>query len=393
MDKDRRTSFLILKDIETDDSWSNLAVNNNIAREGADNPAFIRELVYGVLRNQFRLDYNINRYLKKPGIGKSERLLLRMGFYQMAMMNSVPDHAAISETVKLADVFVNGKKPFVNAVLRSFQRDGGELLPDGNNDSVNYSFHPSIIKLWTKAYGKEKAIELIKSCNTVPPFTVRINPLRDDGSPVTFSIDSDDYRNGRFSVQDEASQMAVKMLAPKPGSTLIDVCAAPGGKSCAAAELMENRGKIFAFDLYEQRAGLIAKEAARLGIDIITAGQRDAEKSFDDLAQAADYVICDVPCSGLGVLRRKPEMKLRDISRELGELPGIQKNILKNASMALKHGGRILYSTCTVNPDENEAVSKWFLNNNPEFSIVCEKQLFPEEGGHDGFYICVMEKK
>ena len=169
MDKDRRLAFLILKDIDKQAAWSNLSLNGYIAKGEADEPAFIRELVYGVLRNQLLLDYNIDSFLKKPNIGVSERVLLRMGFYQLSMMDGVAEHAAVAETVKLADAFVKGKKAFVNAVLRSFQRSGAELKCPKREDgdikylSVKYSAHESVVRLWTEAYGSEKAEELLKN--------------------------------------------------------------------------------------------------------------------------------------------------------------------------------------------------------------------------------------
>ena len=176
MDRDRRLAFLILKDIETRGSWSNLAVNEYISKQGAGQPAFVRELVYGCIRNRILLDYNIRRFLSKPKLSASEKILLRMGFYQLSMMDHVPDHAAVSETVSLAASFMKGRQGFINAVLRSFQRDGKRLLDDGL--STRYSCEKWITDLWTKSYGMEKTEELLKASCTPAPFTVRANTLK-----------------------------------------------------------------------------------------------------------------------------------------------------------------------------------------------------------------------
>ena len=391
---------MILKDIDKQNAWSNLSLNGYIAQGDAQDPAFIRELVYGVLRNRILLDYNIDRFLRKPNIGISERVLLRMGFYQLVMMDGVAEHAAVAETVKLAEAFVKGKKPFINAVLRNFQRSGSELeCPAKDKDyikylSVKYSVHESVARLWTDAYGREQAEELLRISNTVPPLTIRVNPLKcaDGKLPEDRSLDGGGFKNGLFSIQDEASQHAVELLDPKPGDLMMDLCAAPGGKSCCAAERMQNRGRILAFDLYEARAGLIAKEAERLGISIIEAGQHDASVFMPEFEVAADCVLCDVPCSGLGVLRRKPEIKLRDCSKAVKELPELQKAILQTAARYVKPGGKLMYSTCTLDPAENEGVTQDFLNKNKDFAIEAEETLLPQDGGHDGFYICLMRK-
>lgn len=401
MDKDRRLAFLILKDIDKQKAWSNLSIKGYIAGGNADEPPFIRELVYGVLRNQLLLDYNIDCFLKKPGTGISERILLRMGFYQLSMMKGVAEHAAVAETVKLADAFVKGKKGFINAVLRNFQRCGAELnTPSRQEDnimhlSVKYSAHPSIVRLWTEEYGEEQAEELLRISNTVPPLSIRINSLKakEGYAPESMSADSEDFRSGMFSIQDEASQEAVRILAPRPGELMMDMCAAPGGKSCYAAELMHNTGKLLAFDLYGTRAALIRKEAERLGISIISSARHDASVFMPEYAGAADCVLCDVPCSGLGVLRRKPEIKLRDASCAVSVLPKLQLRILEVSAGYVKPGGRLMYSTCTLNNAENEAVTGNFINRYPDLTVETEKTLLPQEGGHDGFYICLMRKK
>ena len=449
MDRDRRTAFLTLKDIEENGKWANLALSEHIAKEGAASPAFVRELVYGCIRQQKLLDYNIARFLKKPGLSASDRALLRMGFYQLAFMDGVADHAAVSETVAIAKAFMKGREGFINAVLRAFQRDGKRLSDDG--PATRFSCAQWIIDLWTGAYGEEKAEELLRESSRPAPLTIRVNSARTGRDALaerltaagfkvhaaslsklclTVSgsglLDTEEYKSGLFSVQGEASALAVEMLGPKPGSTVIDLCAAPGGKTCAAAELMKGQGHLTAFDIYPHRVALIAKEAGRLGFSAENAAENQAQnvqksggqktgqpfitlKAADSavfmpqLAGSADYVIADVPCSGLGTLRRNPEIKLKDLSpseaaKSLEELTKIQYNIILNSAGYLKAGGRVLYSTCTVDPAENDRLVRRALaeiNSRPGQSLSIEKelQLFPSEGGPDGFYICVMQKE
>ena len=420
IDRDRRTAFLTLKDIEENGAWSNLALSEHIRKDGAKSPAFVRELVYWCLRNQFLLDNNIQRFLKKPGLSASNRVLLRMGFYQLALMDGVADHAAVNETVALAAAFMKGRQGFINAVLRSFQRDGKRLLSDSL--SVKYSCAQWIVDLWTKHYGAEKTEAFLKACNSPAPFTIRANTLKKsrkelaeklkelglEASDTALSglclevggsgvLDTSLYRDGLFSVQGEASAAAVEMLAPGPGEVFLDLCAAPGGKTCCAAELMKDSGTVRAFDVYPHRVELIKKEAARLGLSSVSAEEADSQVFQPGLESSADCVLADVPCSGLGTLRRNPEIKLKqqspeDASKALEELCKIQYNILLNALRYAKPGGKVLYSTCTVDPQENEELVRNALALASGYTIEQERQLFPKEGGPDGFYTCLIRR-
>ena len=411
---DRRSAFLILKDIEQNGAWSNLAINSRLSSDPADSPAFVRELVYGVLRNAILLDHNIDRFLARPAIKRPERILLRMGFYQIAFMDSVTGYAAVNETVELAKSFARGRERLINAVLRNFIRDGGRLsVPEADRGETAFSFRPWIADLWREAYGEDFARELMRESCVPADLTLRVNTLKcsrdelaamlPETAPDSFAetamiasggsiISSEAYGNGYFSVQSRMSQYAVQLLDPRPGELLIDMCAAPGGKSCCAAERMENRGRVIAFDLYEHRARLIDKEAERLGITIIESSARDASEPIAELRAKADRVLCDVPCSGLGTIRRKPEIKLREKPKEFEKLPDIQAAILRSASETVMPGGRLMYSTCTINPAENEDITQGFLRENISFEKVYERQFFPQDAG-DGFYICLMERK
>ena len=420
MDRDRRLAFLILKEISAKGTWSNLAVKDALSSEKADSPAFIRELVYGCLRNRKLLDYNIDRFLRSPKLKPSERILLRMGFYQLAFMDGVPDHAAVSETVSLAAAFIKGRQGFINAVLRSFQRDGKRLLDDG--PATRYSCAQWIADLWTKSYGSERAEEYMKASCRPAPFTIRANTIkisRDalaerlralgfEAENCTLSgrcltvkgsgaLDTEEYKNGLFSVQGELSAYAAEILSPKPGESVLDLCAAPGGKTCAAAEMMEDTGRIAAFDVYSHRAELIKKEAERLGHGIIVTGTMDAAVFEPSLEGLWDRVIADVPCSGLGTLSKDPEIKLREMSpneaeKYIAELAEKQSKILENAARCAAPGGCVLYSTCTVDPFENELITERFISEHPGYSIEKQEQIFPSESGREGFYICVIRR-
>lgn len=453
MDKDRRCAFLTLKDIEENSRWANLALADHIKRDAPASPAFVRELVYGVLRNRKLLDYNIARFLKKPGLSVSDRVLLRMGFYQLALMDGVADHAAVNETVALAAAYMKGRQGFINAVLRSIQRDGKRLLDDGAG--TRYSCARWIADLWTEQFGAEQAEAFMKASCAPAPLTIRANlaKISRDGlkakledckaggrdrfevrntelSPRCLKVkgsgllETELYKKGYFSVQGEASCCSVDILDPGPSDTVIDLCAAPGGKSCAAAELMrfkaqksgadgdlnaQRSGRVLSFDLYPHRVELILKEAGRLGLleyaipegktdCIITAGCADSGVFDPQLEGTADCVIADVPCSGLGTLRRNPEMKLAEkspgeASKTLEELTEIQYNILINALRYVKPSGRVLYSTCTVNERENGLLVRRVLEDMRQGRIMAEKKILPSEDGPDGFYICLIENK
>ncbi|NCB41479.1 MAG: 16S rRNA (cytosine(967)-C(5))-methyltransferase RsmB [Clostridia bacterium] len=424
-DTDRRTAFLILKEIDVQGAYSNLALNKHLKSGDVYSAAFVRELVYGVLKNQLLLDYNINQLLQKPGskLKPGERILLRMGLYQLLFMDSVTDYAALNETVNLAGLFAKGQKGFINAVLRSFVRKGKVIaLPDGMEElellSVKYSCHQWIVKLWLDAFGAEKTERLLSAGNEVPPFTLRVNlckwsredcikKLQEVGyvakegthSSTSIHIKGNDilsdnlYRGGYFSVQDESSQLAIGLLDPKPGDVLIDLCAAPGGKSCAAAEKMNNCGCIYSFDLYPQKKVLIEKEIKRLGLSSIVAKTADATVFDLEMKEKADCVLVDAPCSGLGVIRRKPEIKLKPQQDQLEAIACKQLRLLSTACGYVKPGGKLMYSTCTINPEENENVTDQFLKTHPEFSEEKRKQLLPFEDGTDGFYICLMRRQ
>ena len=424
MDLSRKTAFEILFEIEKEEAYSNLTINRFLEKNRPDNPAFIREVVYGVLENKILLDYYLDKLIPSgiKKVKKKEATLLRLGLYQLIFMDSVPDYAAVNETVTLAKKLVRGREGFINGVLRGYMKKGSEVkLPDETKDlkhylSIKYSFPLWLIEKWDKQYGMEECKKLLEASNARPKLSIRVNvnktsreelknyleEKRYEVTEGTFSkrtlhvkgsglLEDERYTEGYFSIQDEASTVAADELGAKPGETVIDVCAAPGGKTSAIAELMGNNGKVYSCDIYEHKLELIDKLAERLDLSIIEPTLLDGTSGNAEWNETADRVLADVPCSGLGVIRRKPEIKYKDIT-DFRELVQIQKSILENAANYVKPGGTLVYSTCTINKDENELQVKAFLENNNGFELISEKQFLPTED-IDGFYVCKMIKK
>ena len=426
MDMDRKVAFHTLLRVEEDQAYSNIELNHQIAKNKPEHPAFARELVYGVIEHKMYLDYLLEQLLTKSirKLKKPVLVILRMGLYQMIFMNSVPDHAGVNESVQLAKRYCFQQVGLINAVLRNFQRRRDKLKqPDQEKDtvrrlSVKYSYDPEIVALWLDQYAPEHVESILAAGNEVPPFIIRVNLLRItreelaeqlqghgyDVSLVDASarllqvrgsalLSLPEYKEGLFSVQDTASVMAMETLAPSAGDTIVDVCAAPGGKSFTCAEIMGNTGRILSFDKYEKKIAAMKKEAARLGASIVEPEVCDATRPREEFFGTADKVICDVPCSGLGVIRRKPEIKyhkLKDQGREFAEL---QYSILEASSQYLKKEGFLLYSTCTINSIENRDVVSRFLKKHDSYELVRSRQLLPDEDGTDGFYFCKIRKK
>ena len=425
MDANRKTAYYTLMDVEAKKSYSNIALNHHIICGKPNKPSFVRELVYGVLENKKLLDYIIGKFIDHgiDSLKTSDLVVLEMGIYQLGYMNSVPEYAAVNESVALAKRFCRGRDAMINAVLRAYIREKNVTLPDRASDeikylSIRYSCEEWIVSMWVDQYGIEETEKILAASQGNPGLIIRVNTLKtgkedlarrleergfevknsticDSALKVTKGsgiLDGKLYKNGLFSIQDESSMKTVEILDPKPGETVIDVCAAPGGKTLAIAERMSNRGEIIATDIYLRKLGIINKEAERLGISIVRTWPWDATKVDSDLLQKADRVLADVPCSGLGVIRRKPEVKYKKKIYEFDSLPRKQMEILKVAAQYVKVGGVLQYSTCTINKNENEKIIKEFLRKNKNFVILEEKQFMPHIDGTDGFYVCKMLK-
>lgn len=435
----RQVAFEVLLKVERDGAYSNLAV----AEALKENPqlderdgAFVRNLVYGALERLILIDYNLGLYLNRPSRKPRAplRTVLRMGAYQLLFMDRVPARAAINESVELAKV---NKSAFaaslVNAVLRRVAENGLRLPEAAEDDpnylAIKYSCPEWIISLWRDAYGLDAAVSLARAALEKPPTVVRANTTRISADEliwrfaeegvVSYKTDMEpdaliiegtaaleellSYKEGLFHVQDLASQLCCRALDPREGETVFDLCSAPGGKAFSAAELMNDAGTVRAFDIYQSRTDLIRSGAARLGLKSVFTYLSDS-RIFNENYGSADKVLCDVPCSGLGVIRRKPEIRFKSAA-DIDNLPKLQYLILCNGAKYLKPGGRLVYSTCALNPRENSEVCDGFLLERPDFEAVeifpelprlgGEKKyltLFPHVHSTDGFFIAAFVK-
>lgn len=434
MDKNRKTAFDALLEIHTKNAYSNIAVNRAVAKNIPDDEAFVRNIVYGVLENQIFLDHKLSQLMKQKlkKVNPKALVLLRMGAYQIEFADSVPAYAAISESVNIAKKVCRGLDGFVNGVLRSYERRNGDFaMPDVSAEpsgylSVKYSYNKDIVDMWLRMYGFEKTEMLMKAGNQAPPLTIRVNRLKTSLDDLKVKLEekgfhaekiktgnaeydeilsemalnvygngiisSDFYKTGMFSVQDISSMLMVSALGPQAGETIIDLCAAPGGKSLCAAEMTGDRAEIISCDVYEHKIELIKKAAERVGASSVNACVNDALIVNERFIGTADRVIVDAPCSGLGVVRRRPEIKLHTTLENIKDLADIQLKILENAASYLKKNGVLVYSTCTISEYENDRVVDMFLKKYKNFSVVCKKQLFPDTDSSDGFYFTVLQR-
>ena len=433
----RQIAFEILLKIEKDKAYSNLAIDSAVKAFCPDSTdcAFISRLVYGVTERKITLDYIISGCLSQPisKLKKEVLIILRLGTYQLIFSDKIPASAAVNESVKLAK---NNKCGFatglVNAVLRKVANDGFTIPEDTDpvkRISVLYSAPEELVKFLSYHYGENNAEEFLKSALQPKKIIIRVNTVKttpeelktqlekegvgvnETSVPNAFQInvnkavyELESYKKGLFHVEDISSQLCVEALAPFENCTMIDVCAAPGGKSFTAAEYMNNKGILYSCDIYESRTDLIKEGAERLGLDCIKPFVNDASQ-FNENFPEADRVLCDVPCSGMGIISKKPEIKYKKLD-DIKELLPIQRKILETASKYVKKGGRLVYSTCSVNPNENRKICDAFLKEHPEFTSVkalphIERNV--DEGDYltlmmhknncDGFFIAVFDRK
>lgn len=427
---DRQLAFQILNKIERDGAYSNLTLDAVLTAEkaGTVSGAFVSALVYGVTERKITLDYILSQFLKQSVKRLKPEVLtiLRLGVYQLKYMDKVPASAAVNESVRLTKkngcAFASG---LVNSVLRKVSQTDVPMPETEDaiyNMSIAYSCPEALVRHYADSYGQENAEGILKTSLGAPPVTVRVNTLKTDirtlreilkaeGVQTEICEDAENvlhvsdtgaiehlqaYRDGLFHVQDLASAMCVRALGAKKGETVLDMCCAPGGKAFTAAQYMQNEGKLLCFDLYAQRAALVNSGAERLGIDILSCSAADASAYNPNLHEKADRVLCDVPCSGLGIIRRKPEIRYKNLEF-IDNLVELQYNILNTASEYVKRGGTLLYSTCTLNPKENEDVCARFLKTHPEYSVQRQADtdyltLFPHKNNSDGFFIAVFKK-
>ena len=415
--------------------YSNIVIDKALEQSGLDlrDAAFATALFYGVLERMLTLDHCIAGFSKTPveKLTPQVREILRVSLYQILYMDSVPDSAAVNEAVNLTRVFCKESAGgFVNGVLRAFLRSGKRVprMAGSRADqlSIQYSCPAWLVQLWLDSYGEENTEGILKTSLGRPPVYIRVNTLKTTADALSVQLEEEGavvrrdemeenclrvsgtgdvtalpaFQEGLFHVQDKSSQLCVKALDARPGMRVLDICAAPGGKSFTAAQWMHGEGELLAMDLYRARAALVAEGAQRLDIGCIAAKEGDASR-YNSKLGLFDRVLCDAPCSGLGIIRRKPEIKYKN-PEELGEIPQLQYNILSNSANYVKKGGILLYSTCTLNPGENEGVVERFLAEHRDFAPCRLPQslgssghtvtLFPHQGDTDGFFISTMER-
>ncbi len=434
-----------LMEIMTEEAYNNMTLRRLLRQNGAmsrQDRAFVTEIVNGTLRNLIYIDHVLNTFSNT----KTEKMkpwilaVLRTAVYQMYFMD-VPYHAAINEAVKLTGV--RGYAPlkaFVNGVLRTIMKYKNEIpLPEQGTVeylSVRYSHPLWLVKMWIAYYGYAEAEQICAFDNQSPDVTIRVNTLKTNREELQKLLEEagveihagkicenalhltktadlsrlEAFQEGLFHVQDESSQLAVEILDPQKGEMILDLCAAPGGKSFTAAEKMENEGKLVSRDIYEHKIELIEEGAERLGISCMECMIKDAAEAEEEGREAFDRVLVDAPCSGLGLMRKKPDIRLKKSGDEIDSLIPMQRQILENAANYVKKGGVLVYSTCTLCRKQNEKNLEWFLKNHPEFEAEDITDFLPKEWdretakdgyitllpyqtGTDGFFISRMRKK
>ena len=431
----REIALKLLIDYEECGKYVNLSLNSHIADGlSGEDRARLTALLYTTVEHKLTYDYYIaaltGRSLDK--ISTHTKCILRLGLCQIVDMDNIPDFAAVNETVKLAKN--PGERSLVNGVLRRAAREKDALpLPKREKNaaryySVLYSLPLPTVKHFIAELGEEEAVKLFDTFNSQAPISLTVNTLKisvDDFiaelqkqgytatrvtfSPITVRLSEPvnpkcikGFAEGWFYVQDEASALAALALSPAAGDVVVDTCSAPGGKSFASAILSSDKAKIHSFDLHESKLSLITDTAARLGLDSVSAAVRDATTPDEALVGTVDKLLCDVPCSGLGVIAKKPDLRYKDISATV-DLPPLQLDILTASSRYLKQGGELVYSTCTLNPRENAEVVLKFLEAKPDFSPVDFAigslksdngmlTLWPHIHNTDGFFISKLRK-
>ena len=440
----REIALDILTAVQKNKAYSNLSLNHAIKESelSAKDIGLLTELVYGTIQRDMTLDYYVSPFIKNPKkIQPWVLSLLKMTVFQMQFLDRVPERAAVHEAVEIAKKRGHrGVASLVNGVLRTIGREGvpqtSEIKDPLERISISTSHPLWLVKLWASQFGIEKTEQMCMENLNAPVQTARVNLLKtsrnevlellaDEGymvEPSTLNEDgirclrgnialSNAYKNGLISIQDESSMLVAHAVSPSDEDMVLDSCAAPGGKTTHMGERMANHGRIIALDLHAHKTKLIEEQAMRLGLSNIETRQMDARKIRECFEpQTFDKILVDAPCSGLGVLKRKPDAKYTKTEADLHSLSAIQLNILEKVSSLVKTGGTITYSTCTVGKEENEAIIDAFLEQNKDFerdlSLVDRLpeavkpyvngnsvQILPQYFGSDGFFIASIRRK
>lgn len=411
----RELALQLIENVHQQQAYSPLVLNQAIERNHLDgrDAALLTQLVYGVLQRELTLDYYLKGFIKpKQKLDEWVRHLLFLSIYQMVFLDRIPSHAIVSEAVNIAKRRGHqGVSGFVNGVLRNVLRKGVpsyEQLPLEEKLSVEYSHPRWLVERWIKQYGTEMTEKILASNNEPPSFTVRVNPLKASKETVMKELEKDGFevsegelspdaivikkgklighrlfQEGGVSIQDESSMLVARALDVAPHLTVLDTCAGPGGKTTHLAELMQDQGKIMALDLHPHKTKLIDNQAERLGIHSIETKALDARKAQSAFSpQSFDRLLIDAPCTGFGVIRRKPEIKYTKSEKDIYSLSAIQAEILESCADLVKPGGKLVYSTCTIDHEENKHQVQAFLANHPEYKLdrtLKERLTFTKE--------------
>ena len=441
MNKSRKIAVDILDQILNKGGYSNIVMGIELNKSELEpkDKALVTEIVYGTIKYKYTIDKILSYFLKKGLKNVDSKVLniLRITIYQIKYLDKIPSFAAVNEAVELTKKYCSmGESKLVNGVLRNYLRNENTVFYNEKSliDTLafNYSFENWFIKIILKQYGQDTAEKIFKGLNETPAVTVRVNSLKGSYDEVWSKLEELGYaveegyacpeaitiRKGRnieknplfvegyVTVQDESAMLVAPSMEVNSEDTVLDLCSAPGGKTTHMAEIMGGKGKVLAFDIHKNKLNLIMENAKRLGLENIECRQGDATKYIDELKATGNKVLIDVPCSGFGIIRKKPEIKYTKNEAETKQIVAIQKNIIKNAVKYVKSGGTLLYSTCTLNKDENERNVQWLLKNFPEFSVEplyfgkLENIVYHSEGyatilpneHMDGFFIAKLKK-
>ncbi len=426
----RNIALKSLYEINIKQAYSNIVLDKfiNENREKLSNLDinFISELVYGVVTWKLTLEYIIQKYSKTKIKKMSDwvKNILYLGSYQIIFLDKVPKSAAVNESVNLCKKYNFKSVGLVNAILRKIEKSDYKEISNITNSitriSLKYSMPEWIVKKFCDEYGEEETANICQNLNLRPNISVRLNRLKDkielgekgileDFRVITGTKNitkTKEYIEGNITIQDEAAGLSSFVLAPKEGEMVLDACSAPGGKTTYLAELMHNKGNIVAWDIYEERLKQVDQNAKRLGIDIIQTEVHDATKLKEEYINKFDKILLDVPCLGLGVIRRKPDIKWNRQESDIEEIANIQYNILKTCSKYLKNNGVLVYSTCSMLKEENNEIIEKFIKDE-NFEIVNIDEQIPNEFSkitinkmvqflpsqkHDGFFITMLKK-
>lgn len=414
----RAVALRLLSRWETGNDFADESLHSELRRSTlspADRGLLV-ELFYGVIRWRALLDWVIAERCKEKAPQGELANLLRLGVYQILLLDRVPDHAAVNETVGLA---TGTKRSFTNAVLRRVAREKSQIQLAWKQleqtDSATAFSHPKfLVERWQKKFGTDRANALLKWNNDPPAVYARVNELRttpdelkaallNEGvtvrdcpaHPLSLEIESPvpfeklvTFQSGHFYIQDPSTLLAVDMLDPQPGETVLDACAAPGGKTTYIAQKMRNQGNVIAADTSEIRLKLVEENCKRLGVSIV----RTQHSALSTQHLAFDRILIDAPCSNTGVLRRRADLRWRIQASEIVRLSKLQLSILTQSAPLLKSGGRLVYSTCSLEPEENEKTVEAFLGAHPEFRLIESRQLIPPNSQTDGVFVAILAR-